>query len=333
MGMQHLGLNSTISRVGPLRLSSFMLIIGLGAVLLSGCGTSSARSSASLTSNRPETPVLAKDADGTTIVIPQTPPVRIISLGASDSEILGALGLSSRVVAVDYSTNYPASLAAKPKISNANGNFDVEAIVADQPDLVLSFGGETRTVDAQLEAVHIPVVDIPQLDLTGTLLEIRLIGQLLHAEAQAEQVIYGLETRIAAVKAKVAGSTPLSVYMEVGYVAPTAYVFGATSFGDELIRDAGGTNVFGGDSGNGGYPSVGDESIIGANPQVIILTEDPAYGGDPAQVYKRPGWSVISAVKNHRVYVLNPDESQRAGPRLVDALEQLAKLLHPNLFS
>ena len=264
---------------------------------------------------------------------PKQAPQRIISLGASDSEILGALNLASRVIAVDYFTDYPASLASKPKISDASATYNVEAIVADQPDLVLSFGGETRSVDAQLEAVHITVVDLPQLDLTGTLLEIRLVGQLAHDGTAADQLVASLQQRIAAVKAKVAGAPKVSVYMEVGYVAPTAYVFGGTSFGDELIRDAGGTNVFGSDRSNGGYPSVGDESIIAANPQVIILTEDPAYGGNPAQLYQRTGWSVISALKNHQVYALNPDESQRAGPRLVDALEQLARLLHPSLFA
>jgi iron complex transport system substrate-binding protein len=332
MGMLHSRSNST-ARVGPsvVWLSSLVLMLTLAATLLSGCGASTAISG--LTSTGPEKPLLAKDADGTPIVIPKSAPQRIISLGASDSEILGALGLSSRVIGVDFYTNYPTALADKPKISNANGDYDAEAMVADQPDLVLSFGGETRTVDMQLEAVHIPVVDIPQLDLTGTLLEIRLVGQLVHAQTQADKVVSDLQARIAAVKAKVAGSAPLSVYMEVGYVAPNAYVFGGTSFGDDLIRDAGGSNVFGSDTANGGYPSVGDESIIGADPQVIILTEDPAYGGDPALVSKRPGWSVISAVKNHQVYVLNSDESQRAGPRLVDALEQLAKLLHPSLFS
>jgi iron complex transport system substrate-binding protein len=296
--------------------------------VLTGCGTSTPAGSSG-----PEKPLLARDADGTPIVIPAKTPMRIISLGASDSEILGALGAESRVVAVDYYTNYPASLGAKPKISDVNGNYQVESIVADQPDLVLSFGGETKTVDSKLEAVHVNVVDVPQLDLTGTLLEIRLIGQLIHSEATASRVVASLQQRISAVKAKVAGAPTVSVYMEVGYVAPTAYVFGGTSFGDELIRDAGGTNVFGSDSANGGYPSVGEESIIAANPQVIILTEDPAYGGVPTQVYSRTGWSVISAVANQRVYVLNSDESQRAGPRLVDALEQLARLLHPSLFA
>ena len=183
--------------------------------------------------------------------------------------------------------------------------------------------------------MHIDVVDIPQLNLTGTLLEIRLIGQLIHAEAAANRVVASAcSSASTAVKAKVAGAPTVSVYMEVGYVAPTAYVFGGTSFGDELIRDAGGTNVFGGDSANGGYPSVGEESIIAANPQVIILTEDPAYGGDPSQVYSRDRVvGDLGGAEPAKSTLLNSDESQRAGPRLVDALEQLAKLLHPALFS
>ncbi|MGO8947401.1 MAG: ABC transporter substrate-binding protein [Ktedonobacterales bacterium] len=302
------------------------VVILLGT--LAGCGGTSTPASLGT-----EKPLLAKDADGTTIVIPKKAPQRIISLEASDSEILGALDMASRVIAVDGSTDYPADMASKPKISDSSGNYDVEAIVADQPDLVLSSGGLTRSVDAQLEAVHITVVDLPELDLTGTLLEIRLVGQLVHAESAANQLVASLEQRIAAVKAKVAGATPVSVYMEVYYSAPTAYVFGGTSFGDELIRDAGGTNVFGDDSANAGYPNVDEESIIAANPQVIILTEDAADGGIPALVYQRPGWSVISAVKSHRVYALNTDESERPGPRLVDALEQLAMLLHPDRFS
>ena len=308
--------------------ASTLLAVALLVAILAGCGNA-----ATATPPGPEKPLLAKDADGTSIVIPAKAPEHIVSLGASDSEILGALGASSQVVAVDYYTNYPTSMASKSKISDANGNYNVESIVALQPDLVLSFGGETRTVDQQLEAVHITVVDIPQLDLTGTLLEIRLVGQLIHAEAVANRVVAGLQHRIDVVKAKVAGAPKISVYMEVGYIAPNAYVFGGTSFGDELIRDAGGTNVFGSDTGNGGYPTVGEESIIAADPQAIVLTEDPAYGGDPSLIYQRKGWSVISALQTRQVYALDPDESQRAGPRLVDALEQLARLLHPSLFS
>jgi iron complex transport system substrate-binding protein len=141
-----------------------------------------------------------------------------------------------------------------------------------------------------------------------------------------------MQQRINAVTQKVATAPKVTVYMEVGFSPPPPYAFGGGSFGDDLIIVAGGTNIFAGDTANGGFPQVSEEDIIKDSPQVIILTEDPQYGGDPTQVAKRPGWSQIAAVQNHRVYAINPDLAERPGPRMVDALEQLAKDLHPDLF-
>ena len=297
-------------------------------LLLAACGTSSA------TTTAPEKPLLAKDANGTAITIPHQAPQHIVSLGATDSEILGALGVGARVDAVDYYTNYPADLAAKQKITDANGTVNVEAIVALKPDLVLSFGGETNATDKKLMDAHMQVVDLPQMDLTGSLMEMRLVGQLVHAESQADTLVNSLQKRITTVKQKAASAQPVSVYMEADYSTPgKPFVFGGGSFGDELIRDAGGSNIFGSNTSNGGYPQVSDESIIAAHPQIIVLTEDPNYGGQPQLVYQRHGWSSVPAVQNKRVYAVTPDLVQRAGPRLVDGLEQLAKLLHPELFS
>ncbi len=306
------------------RTVSRMLVALAGIFLLAGCGTT--------TSHGAEQPLIAKDANGTPIVIPATAPKHIISLGATDSEILAALGATPQVVGVDAFTDYPAAMAAKPKVTDAEGKADIEQIVSLEPDLVLSFGGETATTDQQLEQLHITVVDLPAPDLAETLTEIRLVGQLIHAESAANALAMSMQQRIDAVKAKIAGAAPVSVYMEVGYMPPPPYVFGGGSFGDGLITAAGGTNIFAGDTENGGYPAVSEESIIAANPQVIILTEDPAYGGDPANVYQRATWAGISAVKNHRVYAINPDIVQRPGPRLVDALDQLAQDIHPELF-
>lgn len=285
----------------------------------------------------PAQPLLSTDADGAPIVIPAQAPQRIVSLGPTDSEILAALKVDARVVAVDYYTDYPADLAAKPKISDANGSFNIEAIVALKPDLVLSYGGETNTssfnVDSPLKAAHIQIVDLPSTDLSGSLVEMRVVGQLVHAYGMADALTTSLQRRIDAVKQKVSGQTPVSVYMEVDDSTPgKPYVFGGGSFGDELIRDAGGTNIFGSDTNGGGFPQVSDESIIAANPQVIILTEDPHFGGNPQVVYQRPGWSAISAVKDKRVCAINPDLVQRVGPRIVDGLELLARDVYPNLF-
>ncbi|HEX8032677.1 MAG TPA: ABC transporter substrate-binding protein, partial [Ktedonobacterales bacterium] len=251
-----------------------LLAILITSLALAACGTSSTTTSA------PQQPLLAKDANDTTITIPQQAPQHIVSLGATDSEILAALGAGSRVVAVDYYTNYPADFAAKQKITDSSGTANVEAIVALKPDLVLSFGGETHATDQKLLAAHISVVDLPQMDLTGSLMEMRLVGQLIHAESQADALVTSLQKRIDAVKNKVASAQPISVYMEADYSEPgKPFVFGGGSFGDELIRDAGGTNIFGTTTANGGYPQVSDETVIAAKPQIIILTEDPNYGG------------------------------------------------------
>lgn len=305
-----------------------IVIAMLAMLMLAACGTSSTTTSA------PEKPLLAKDANGTAITIPQQAPQHIVSLGATDSEILAALGAGSRVVAVDFYTDYPTDFAAKQKITDSSGTANIEAIVALKPDLVLSFGGETSATDKRLMTAHISVVDLPQMDLTGSLMEMRLVGQLIHAESQANTLVTSLQTRIDVVKKKVASAQPVSVYMEADYSTPgKPFVFGGGSFGDELIRDAGGANIFGSNTGNGGYPQVSDETVIAAHPQVIILTEDPNYGGQPQLVYQRHGWSSIPAVQSKHVYAITPDLVQRAGPRLVDGLEQLAKLLHPELFS
>lgn len=305
-------------RLGLVALATALLPLALAA-----CGGNSSAG-----------PLFAKDATGATIVIPARAPQKIISLGATDSEILGALNVTSRVIGVDVFTDYPADIAAKPKVTDANGRPNIEQIVALQPDLVLGYGREeTTAADLALRQARLNVVDLPNLDLSGSLQEIRLVGQLVHEEAAANTLVNSLSMRVAAVKAKVKGKPTVSVYMEADDSTPgKPYVFGGGSFGDEIISDAGGKNIFAANKTNGGYPQIGDEAIIAANPQVIILTEDPTYGGNPADVAKRSGYATIAAVKNGRVYQLSTDLFQRAGPRAVDAVEQLAKLLHPDLF-
>lgn len=316
------------------RLRTVLSCVALPLMLLTLAALSACGGASHTSAGGPEQPLIAKDANGTTIIIPAAAPQRIVSLGATDSEILGGLHMDARVVGVDFYTDYPADLAAKQKVSDATGNYNVEEIVALKPDLVLGYGGETAATDRQLMAAHLQVVDLPAASLTQSLVEMRLVGQLVHAEGAANTLAASLQQRIDAVKQKVAAAPTVSVYMEADDSTPgKPFVFGGGSYGDELIRDAGGTNIFASDTSNGGYPQVSDESIIAANPQVIVLTEDPNYGGKPELVYQRAGWSGVSAVQNKRVYAINPDLVQRPGPRIVDGLEQLAKMLHPDLFS
>lgn len=295
--------------------------------LLAACGQSA-------TATQPAvTPTAALDAYGTPIVFPTTAPQRIISLSPSMSEILGALHLESRVVAVDYYTTMPAALTTRPRISNASGVYNVEQIVGLKPDIVLSDGALTRTYDSQLTALGVHVVDLPGTSLAQVLRKILLVGRLTFTQSTAQALVNQLQQQITSIKAVVAGTPASRVLLEVDdSVAGKPYVFGGGSFGDELVQDANGIDIFHRDTTNGGYPQVTDEAIIAANPQYVILTEDPAYGGNPAPVYKRPNWGGIDAVKFHQVYALNVNIMQHPSQRLVDGLRCLAQILHPQKF-
>jgi iron complex transport system substrate-binding protein len=271
---------------------------------------------------------------GTPIIFPTTAPQRIVSLVPSTSEILGALQLQNRVVGVDYYTDYPLELASLPRVSDANGQFDIEQIVALKPDLVLGWGAETKQEDLQLKNLGLRVVDLPLTNLSGVLQQIVLVGRLTFTENTAVVLVNQLQQQINQMKAAVAGTTAPKVLLEVDDSTPgKPFVFGGGSFGDEFLRDANGINIFHDNTSNGGYPQVTDEAIIAANPQFVILTEDPAYGGNIALVYKRPNWSNIDAVKSHHVYHINVAIMQRPGPRLVEGLRCVAQIVHPEKFS
>ena len=314
-----------ISRFRSLTLAGGAVLALVATLALGACAPAA-------TTTGPAAPLLAKDSNGVAIVIPAKAPQRIVSLTPVDSEILGALGEQARVVGVDNYTDYPAAMAAKPKVTDANSVPNIEQIIALKPDLVLSYGHETNSsvshADTQLMAAHITVYDLPALNLDGSITEIQLIGQLTHAESAANALAASMRASIAAVKAKVASASKPTVYMELYYGNGPTYVFGGGSFGDELISDAGGANIFHSDTSGAGYPAVNNEAIIAANPQVIILTD----GATPAQVAARPGWSDLAAVKSGQIYSVDPNLTQRPGPRIVQGLQALAKDIHPTLF-
>lgn len=309
-----------------------LIVVLVCSLALAACGSAIPSTPASATA--PTAPLIATDALGRPITIPAKAPQRIISLEPSNSEILAAIGVSSKVIGVDNYTDYPAPMAAKPKVTDTFGAANVEQIVSLRPDLVLDYGQFHVDADHQMIQAALDVVALPTPStLAQTLTEVRLVGQLVHGYDTANTLAETLQQRIDAVKTKVASAAKVSTYMESDYSTPgKPYVFGGGSFGDELIRDAGGTNVFGSDTEGGGYPQVSDEAVIAANPQVIVLTEDPQYGGDPQAVYSRRGWSAIAAVQNHKVYAIDGALIGRTGPRLVDGLETLARDLHPELF-
>jgi iron complex transport system substrate-binding protein len=301
-------------------------------LLLCACGQTT--TGGSTTSSAPTPQPTALDAYGKPIVFPKTAPQRIVSLTPGNSETLAALNLESRIVGVDYYTNYPASLTKLPKVSDVNGTFNVEKIASLKPDLVLSYGEETKQYDTQLQQLGLDVVDLPTVNFSQTLQQIALVGRLTLTQNTANALVTQLQQQVNQIKTTVAGTSTPSVLLEVDDSTPgKPYVFGGGSFGDEMLQDANATNIFHTNMTNGGFPQVSDESIISANPQYVILTEDPAYGGSASAVYKRPNWGNIAAVKHHDVFHVNSDIVQRPSPRLVEGLRCLAQTLHPDKFT
>ncbi|MDQ2905188.1 MAG: ABC transporter substrate-binding protein [Ktedonobacteraceae bacterium] len=309
-----------------------ILLLSLLA-LLTACGQGQSTTGSTSTPAPTATSVPALDAYGTPIAFPTKAPQRIISMVPSISEILGALNLQQRVVAVDSFTDYPAALAALPKISS-NGKYSIEQIIGLKPDLVLSYGGDTRQYDTQLKSQGLNVVDLPSANLTQILQQIRLVGRLTFTQDAANGLASQLQQQIDQVKTAVAGTTAPKAMIEADDSTQNKpYVFGGGSFGDELLRDAQAQNVFGSNTGGGGFPQVSLEAVISANPQYIILTEDPAYGGNVAAVYKRANWGNIAALKQNHVYRINSSLLGRPGPRLVEGLRCIAQIIHPDKFS
>ncbi len=330
------------------------LALCVALVLLAGCGSTSGSTSTTASGgiklesrcnnldglNGTLTPtgnygtLPTTDGDGAAIVVPAKTPQRIISVSPTDSEIVAALGASDRLVAIDHFTNYPQDILTKPVVTDSNGKLLVEQILALKPDLVLAYGGETSTLgDATLRKAGINVVSLPYtVDLAHTMGDLLLAGALIGATPQANTVVARMEMCIATITHAVAGKTAPSVYMEIDYSSPgKPYTVGQGSFEDDIIRDAGGQNIFGTNSSGGGYPQVSDETVIAANPQVIILSEPVT--STFVRPQDRPAWQSVAAVQKGRVFIVNDDLLSRAGPRIVMGLAAVAEDLWPTLFS
>jgi iron complex transport system substrate-binding protein len=152
------------------------------------------------------------------------------------------------------------------------------------------------------------------------------LGRLLGVASQATALVDSMKQRAAAIEQKVAGASKPTVFVEV-YNKPLMTA-GSGTLIDDLVKAAGGTNI--GAVAGGGFPSFSTEVLLQDNPDVYIATTGAQQ--DPGQIAARAGYSGLKAVQDGRVYVIEDNLIVRAGPRLVDGLEQLARMVHPEIF-
>jgi iron complex transport system substrate-binding protein len=248
-------------------------------------------------------------------------PRRIVSLSATATESLFAIGAGSQVVAVDDQSDYPKS-APKTTLSGFTPN--VEAIVAYRPDLVV-VSYDPRGLVAALNRVGIPVVhhDGAQT-LRGAYQQIRQLGMVTGKREGAAKVVSGMKTKIAKIVASTRGkSSGLTVYHEL---TPDLYTATSDTFIGRAYALLGLRNIAdAADRAGTGYPQLSSEYVVSASPDLIVLADSVCCGQKASTVAARPGWGTIAAVKTGSIVRIDDSVASRWGPRLVDFFRALSR--------
>jgi len=269
------------------------------------------------------------DGLGRTISL-ENPAARIVSMAPSNTEILFVLGAGKTLVGRDEFSDYPEEAVDVPSVGGGFGEYNMEAIVALQPDLVLAGGINTPEQVQAMEDLGLTVFLISNpLDFDGLYSNLEMVGTLTGHEGEADELVNSLHSRVGTITEKLAGAPSRRVFFEVDGTDPTApWTTGAGTFQDYLIRMAGGVNVVTFD----GWGQVNLEDLIASDPEVIFYSAAPYIPTSVESLEARPGWNVISAVRRNAVFAIDTDLTDLPGPRLVDGFEAFCRGLHPELF-
>ena len=290
------------------------LIMTLSIFVLSGCSSQTDR--------------MVTDSEGTEVNIP-TKIEKIISTAPSNTEVLMALGLGDKLVAIDkYSTDIEGINTELPQIDFLNP--DAETIIGLEPDIVIASGhNKTGSVEDPFKAISeagIPVVYIPSSDsIDGIYKDIEFIADVVNERSKGKEIVDDMKAQVEEIKA--IGDTitdKKSVYFEIS-PAPYLSSFGKSTFLNEMIEIIGAKNIF---ENEEGWISPTAEAIIDANPDVIIT--NAGYMENPTEEIKsRDAWENINAIKNNEVYLVDQNASSRPSQNVIKALEQMAKAVYP----
>ena len=255
-------------------------------------------------------------------------PKSIVALSPSAAEILFTIGAGDQVSAVSEFTDFPEAAKAKPVVGGFDGKtLSLETIMSFKPDLVYITEGMHNFLIATLEANGIAYYVSKGDSIASVETEILEVGKITGHEKEAAKVVDGMEKKLkkaaeaSAHKGGAKSGAAVKVYWEV-WNAPYMSA-GATSFINDVIKAAGGQNIFA--DLPDAYPMVSEESIISRQPAVILI---PASTGMAAEaVGLRNGWADIPAVKGGRVFVVDDNVYTRPGPRVADVVLELSELL------
>ncbi len=256
------------------------------------------------------------------------PPSRIVSLAPNLTEILFAVGLGDRVVGVTRFSTYPPEAAQKPNVGSYV-HLNAEKIVSLNPDLALgTVDGNERAVVRLLEKAGIPVYVVNPRKVRDVISVIREVGNVCGVPGRAEELAGMLDARMERVAREAASLPKPLVFIQIN-VRPIVTV-NRNTFHHDVIRLAGGRNMTGQELAT--YPRISVEEVIRRGPDVILISS-MSRSGEYEQARKNwLRWDSIPAVKAGRVHLVDSDLLDRPSPRIVEGLERVAGLLHPDKF-
>ncbi len=247
---------------------------------------------------------------------------RVVSTAPSVTENIFAVGAGDRLVGVTTFCNYPEQAKEIAKIGDTMTP-NMETIVAMKPDIVfVSSASQLEAFTKTLEQNGIAVYVTNPTSLDGVIEGLRKLGDIFGTTEKTGEMLPDLKRRIGGVWEDVQGEKPVRVFVQIS--REPLFTVGKQAYLNAIIEKAGGVSVT--DNVETAYPKLSKETALALNPEVIILSESDD-NREPNEAFKNS-----PAVKNGRVYKISADLLSRPGPRLVDALEQIAKFLHPEKF-
>jgi len=270
-------------------------------------------------------PLTVVDDVGEVIVIPEKPE-RIVSLAPSNTEILFAIGAGDRVVGVTEFCSYPPEASDVPK-TGGYATPSIERIISMEPDMVFAaYGVGEENINA-LKSNGLTVVSLYPSTLDDVFEDVLLAGVVCDELDNASRLVVSMIEQVDEVKLKTANATTTPRVMYTIWEGP--YVAGNGTFASDMIAIAGGENIA---DGQEGYYIMSMEDAIASDPEVIITT---GMGNDTityGYIMNESRFSRTSARLNDRVYKIDSDVVDRAGPRVVQALAQFSRFIHPELY-
>lgn len=256
-------------------------------------------------------------------------PQRIVSHVPPITEMLFALGLGDRVVGVSDYCDYPEEAKLKPSVGNYF-NPSLENIVALDPDLVLT-DGHSESIKG-LDSLGITYIVIDPKDIDDIFKDIELLGKVTGTEEKARKLINDMDKRMSEVVSLVKDAPKVSVFYIIDAVTDliNPWTAGPGSFIDSLITMAGGGNVAA--KAQGAWVQFSIEQIVNSDPEIIII--DSSQGTvviSEEELRQHPIWGAISAVREGRVFTFDGDLANPV-PRIAQGLEEMAKIIHSELF-